>query len=619
MECSFVKSAIGRIINIMSDPKTKENKCLLQSIQGSEECNTNKSKVCLSLIDNIEPCTLGTAQVGADVYRDVEFFSNINDDYQKTKTVFDSIGSGHLQGTQHVSRHILSVPISDIELLKQRRSILEDLEAKSPQHEQSWDILKKHEKDVIWFFEDVDQNMEDLYNIVFFRFSLLRGFNHSGKVLTGYNIYRILLSPIIGVLSPIVYFIIPYFIIVFKFKFKISFHRYIRMIFSTMMSDPTAIFFGGGGKTKYFKAISYAFSLFFYFQGLFNSVELSRSLYKISNLLVNKINGVITYLKTANTVINALWNPEIEKTFFNWKNNIQQGSLDIINTLKVIDFSLFSNFGEQLKQYKFLNKDLIKAIVSKSYVLDSLISLIKFKNDNAFDYTTYTVHGNKPILKIKEMWHPCLDKDKVIKNDFNLGQEQPNNAIITGPNAGGKSTFVKTVLINIILSQTCCISNSTNCKMTPFHYINSQISIPDCKGYESLFQAELFRCKNNLDVIHSLDKSKYAFIIMDEIFNSTNVVEGISGAYAIAKKMSEYNNSMVLFTTHFTYLTKLEKNTKRFKNYKMNVIMEGENIIFPYKLSKGVSKQYIALELLKKKGFDQDIIDEALKIKNKFV
>jgi DNA mismatch repair ATPase MutS len=107
---------------------------------------------------------------------------------------------------------------------------------------------------------------------------------------------------------------------------------------------------------------------------------------------------------------------------------------------------------------------------------------------------------------------------------------------------------------------------------------------------------------------------------MDEIFNSTNPVEGIAGAYAIAKKMSEYPNCVLLFTTHYIYLTKL-KRTGNFTNYRMNIVRDPQTneIQYPYILSRGISKQYIALDLLKKNGFDEDVIAEALLIKDKLI
>jgi DNA mismatch repair protein MutS len=186
--------------------------------------------------------------------------------------------------------------------------------------------------------------------------------------------------------------------------------------------------------------------------------------------------------------------------------------------------------------------------------------------------------------------------------------------IITGPNAGGKSTMIKSILIAVILAQTIGFANAGDIGMTPFYYISSQMNIPDCKGKESLFEAEMFRSKRHLDVLKSLEKSQKSVIFMDEIFNSTNPVEGIAGAFAIAKNMAKYENNLSIITTHYLYLTKLSKNN--FKNIKMNIkYTESGDIIYPYKLTKGVSKQFIAIEILQKHGFDENIVKDALEIK----
>ena len=107
---------------------------------------------------------------------------------------------------------------------------------------------------------------------------------------------------------------------------------------------------------------------------------------------------------------------------------------------------------------------------------------------------------------------------------------------------------------------------------------------------------------------------------MDEIFNSTNPVEGIAGAYAIAKNMSSYPNNISVITTHYLYLAKLSKDfPERFKNLKMNVKNPTGDIVYPYRLTPGVSRQFIAIEILKKNGFDKEIVDDALAIKNKLM
>ena len=101
---------------------------------------------------------------------------------------------------------------------------------------------------------------------------------------------------------------------------------------------------------------------------------------------------------------------------------------------------------------------------------------------------------------------------------------------------------------------------------------------------------------------------------MDEIFSSTNPNEGISGAYAIADKLSQFKNNVCLITSHYSHLTNLEKEGK-FKNYKIPIARDrNNNIVYKYKLEEGSSNQYIALELLEKKGFDKEIVRKAQQI-----
>jgi DNA mismatch repair ATPase MutS len=154
--------------------------------------------------------------------------------------------------------------------------------------------------------------------------------------------------------------------------------------------------------------------------------------------------------------------------------------------------------------------------------------------------------------------------------------------------------------------------------MTPFHMIETYLHIPDSKGCSSLFEAEMIRSKEYIDKIKNMDKNKFSFIVLDEIFSSTNYIEGFSGAYAILKKISSFKNTLSITTTHYSDLEILEKETNgKIKNYKFDVQYANNEIIFNYLLKKGSSRQYIALDLLKKNGFDDDIIENALTICNK--
>ena len=133
-------------------------------------------------------------------------------------------------------------------------------------------------------------------------------------------------------------------------------------------------------------------------------------------------------------------------------------------------------------------------------------------------------------------------------------------------------------------------------------------------GISSLFETEMIKSKNYIDRISQYPPNKFSLIIMDEIFSSTNYIEGASGAYGILKKLSSFDNNMTLITTHYSKLSKLEKTTNnKFKNYKFEINRNNNNdILYNYKLQSGISNQNIALELLKKNEFDINIINDAL-------
>ena len=114
------------------------------------------------------------------------------------------------------------------------------------------------------------------------------------------------------------------------------------------------------------------------------------------------------------------------------------------------------------------------------------------------------------------MYHDYDDKIKPIKNDVKL-----QNYIITGPNASGKTTLLKTTMLNIIFSQQFGYGFYKKAKIFPFKILNSYINIPDTTGRDSLFQAEARRCLNILNNIKD-NKKDHAFIIFDEIYSGTN-------------------------------------------------------------------------------------------------
>ena len=611
MSCEAADTWISKVKNVVLDAKTVSASEMLGSLEKNNFTCSSK-EILSDILEGVVPYVEHKCQVGDDVYHDVEFFESFST--KGSSTIFGVVSSTcELEGAKEVLNMIMGTPIHNKDILRQRQKILQELQTSS-KHE-TRDIAPL-EKDVMWIFQEEDQNLKDLYDMVFFRFCMLKPLNRSGTALSFYNLYRIIGSPIIGLLSPIVYFLVPYLVISFKFKMKVSFKVYVKILIETMLNgDMFAA--KGGGSYKYFKVVSYVLSVLFYFQGIFNSFEISKTIYKVSKHIVTRMNNVITFLKEAFAHVQTHWKDDMHTFFLSPIDTLlpKEAEATYMDSLSVLPFKLTSNFGQQLNTFLTLDKTVVKSILLKFYILQGLWSCVDFQNRTGAGYVEY-VEDVKPVMDVVQLAHPCIDVDRIVRNNIIVGGE--NNAIITGPNAGGKSTFVKSLLVNVLLAQTIGISAGHSCKMTPFYNISSQINVPDSKGYESLFEAEMYRCKAKLDMLKTLAPNQFSFFVMDEIFNSTNPVEGISGAYAIAKKMSAYSSCVLVFTTHYVYLTKLRR-TEKFTNYRMNVIKDADDITYPYELEKGVSQQYIALDLLKKNGFDDDVIDEAVALRNKLV
>jgi nicotinamide riboside kinase len=186
-----------------------------------------------------------------------------------------------------------------------------------------------------------------------------------------------------------------------------------------------------------------------------------------------------------------------------------------------------------------------------------------------------------------------------------------NNMLITGPNSSGKSTYIKSIIECILLGQTIGVVPAAEFQLTPFKNITTYLNIPDCQGKESLFQAEMNRCHQQLEMLENAEKQKeFSFNIMDEIFVSTNYQEGMSGAYAVINQLCKFNKCINIITTHFDVLANMQE-LKVDKQYFDIEIDEKDNITKDYKIKTGVSKKHMALKLLKKKGFNADIIKDA--------
>jgi len=577
-------------------------------------------------------------QVNDYVFNDVEL---LHDYYlNENNSLFDKLNNCHTKLGSLLLKNILLKPIHDYKILLSRQEYVSKINTIKDQLIPIMQNIKAIETDLIWFWNDGNMKHIDLMkDMIYFNWDIIPFFNvgdalnKNENALLITNIYKIIISPILTCLTPIISLLVPLVLMLYfnkKVGNALSWKQIIINYFKTLWNNDTMKFLiQNPTKANLASLATKGIYLFMYFQNIYYSIQSSSNTNKIINIIHEKLNKMTLYIKYSKQIEEICSNNGLtELNSFIYYNNVKEDNdLYYLNyfCFPVFEKSpgLFTNKGKILQIFnKFRNnKDILLNVFHYNGMIDVLLSINNLLNNSSKNHpytkTTY-LNSSVPKMDIVDIWHPFLDKNittDVVKNNIKINK----NLLITGPNAAGKSTFIKSVIINIILAQTIGINSCTKFEISPFHLLETFLNIPDIKGTSSLFEAEMIRSKDYIEKLTNMDEDKFSFIVLDEIFSSTNYVEGFSGAYSILKKLSSFKNALFIVTTHYTDLEMLEKDTHgKIKNYKFEISYnENKDIIFNYLIKEGISRQYIALELLEKNGFSADIITDAKNICSK--
>jgi DNA mismatch repair ATPase MutS len=255
---------------------------------------------------------------------------------------------------------------------------------------------------------------------------------------------------------------------------------------------------------------------------------------------------------------------------------------------------------QKLNKYKKLAGENFTTWLETWYNLEAFSSLANFSFLNSgYTFPEVTEAGeNQIILCAEKLGHPLIKKENKICNDFafNPGGEI---AIITGSNMSGKSTFVRTLGINLSLAYAGSVVNAERLKISLFRLftcIRVTDSVTDGISY---FYAEVKRLKALLDEIKKSEDP--VLFLIDEIFRGTNNIERLKGSSAYIEKLAE-TNAVGAIATHDLELVKLADKISSVKNYHFKEEIKDGRMIFDYKLNNGPCPTTNALKIMKLEG-----------------
>tara|TARA_A100001015_G_scaffold184563_1_gene205360 strand:- start:470 stop:2146 length:1677 start_codon:yes stop_codon:yes gene_type:complete len=473
------------------------------------------------------------------------------------------------------------------------------------------DIKPVHNIDTIyknWLEFKHQNNFLTTYNYV--DWDILKWLNEHSLFLQLLSINTII-SPILTILLPLVILLIPFILLKYQ-KINISFEKYYSILKLLLKRHPLGKLFSLQTVNIQEKAYGIATVGLFIVQ-IYQSVKSCITFYFNMNSIFTTIKQLKLFLQKTNVLLETfIAKSSLYSSYqlFNTQLIIEKEKItNIIKQLNTVNYSnigeKFINMGSGLKQfYQLYNDNNVKETIDYAIQFNGYLDHISNLQKNISLGKLNACKFKKNKYQFKNAYYAPLDPKTAIKNSYNL----KHNYVITGPNAAGKTTLLKTTLSNILISQQIGFGFYEKAIFYPYTYLHSYLNIPDTADRDSLFQAEARRCKEILDIIDFKKSSETIFCIFDELYSGTNPYEATASAESFLNYLSYKDNVSYMITTHYVDLCKKLENNKT-KNYSMKINKKGSNIEYTYKLKKGISKIKGGIQVLEQLNYPKIIVN----------
>ncbi len=278
--------------------------------------------------------------------------------------------------------------------------------------------------------------------------------------------------------------------------------------------------------------------------------------------------------------------------------DMMSGMTAILNSFLLLDIFFFY----KMLKYVCDKDDAYDKIFTILGKMESQVSIANLKY--AYEDTCVPTFTDEKILKAEDMIHPLVFD--CVANSF----ENKKGMLITGSNASGKSTFLRSVLVNAILSETVYVACAKEFVMQPSVLFSSMSLKDSLASGESYYMAEINSIKR---ILEAKKKDDNVICFLDEVLRGTNTVERVAAATEILRYLTG-ENIITLAATHdieLTYLLEKDYDNYFFREEIKKDEDEKEDIYFSYKINNGRSETRNALLLLKIKGYPEEIYSSA--------
>ena len=271
-----------------------------------------------------------------------------------------------------------------------------------------------------------------------------------------------------------------------------------------------------------------------------------------------------------------------------------------------LEAELFNHLLNQIKVYLPKLHDLSHALAT----IDALYALAEISSENG--YTRPQFHIGHSI-HMKEARHPILDRmmktTRYVSNDLEMGEDN-DILMITGPNMGGKSTYMRQTVLLVIMAQIGCFVPAKKAEMPIFDQIFTRIGASDdIMSGQSTFMVEMIEANNALQ-----NATANSLILFDEIGRGTSTYDGMALAQAMIEYIMRNIKAKTLFSTHYHELTEMAEKNAGISNVHVDVHEEDDKVTFLYRVLDGKADKSYGINVARLAHLPSSVLERAKQI-----
>jgi DNA mismatch repair protein MutS len=263
-----------------------------------------------------------------------------------------------------------------------------------------------------------------------------------------------------------------------------------------------------------------------------------------------------------------------------------------------------------LRNDTLVHVDTLRRIAASLATLDVLASLARVADIHRW---TKPAIVDSCVLDIRKGWHPIIEKllgGSFIPNSVEFGDPEPSCFIVTGPNMGGKSTYLRQTALITILAQIGSYVPAESATVGVVDRIFARLgAADDLHEGESTFMVEMREAAHIL-----ANATPKSLVLIDELGRGTATTDGQSLAQAILERLALELGCRTLFATHYHEITALEQRSPRLRNLSVGSVEEEDRVVFTHAIQSGPAPRSYGLEVAKLSGLPREVLQRAAEI-----